>query len=74
MVQRAGDTTDAETTLSAEEGRELIEREALRLLGMGGDEFMRRWSAGELKDLPATPESRQVMRVAFLIPFVQQDS
>lgn len=51
MAQWAADATDAETTLPAEEGRELIEREALRLLGMGGDEFMRRWSARTARTL-----------------------
>lgn len=74
LALRSVDSTTIETTLSAEEGRDLFERESRRLLGIGGDEFLRRWSAGEYAEVPETPETRKVMRVAFLIPFVQQDS
>jgi hypothetical protein len=59
---------------SADEGRALFEREAQRLLGIDGEEFLRRWDAGGYRDLPETPTVRNVMRVAFLIPFVRQES
>lgn len=55
--------------LSSEEGRALFEREAQRILGLSSEEFLRRWDAGEYRNLPDTEETRRVMRVAFLIPF-----
>jgi hypothetical protein len=55
--------------LPVDEGHRLFDREARRLLGMSGDEFLARWDAGEFNDLPDTPEGRQIMRVAYLIPF-----
>jgi hypothetical protein len=55
--------------LPPDECRALFDREAQRLLGISGEEFVRRWDAGEYKDTPDTPEGRQVMRVEFLLPF-----
>jgi hypothetical protein len=67
-------TTEAATTLSAEEGRDLFEHEARRLLGISGDEFLRRWDAGDYRDLPDTPDAWKAMRLAFLIPFGRPES
>ena len=71
-------TTTAEsapgTVLPAEEGRRLFEREARRLLNMSGEEFLQRWDAGEYRQLPDTPATWKIMRVAYLIPFVRPDS
>ena len=74
MALHAVDTADSENVLTADEGRELFEREARRLLGLSGKEFLRRWEAGEYRDLPETPETRKLMRVAFLIPFGRPDA
>jgi hypothetical protein len=74
MALPAVATTEAETTLSTEEGRELFVREARRLLGISGDEFVRRWEAGDYRDLPDMPEAWKAMRVAFQIPFGQPES
>jgi ribosomal protein L21E len=53
--------------LTAKEGRELLDRQARRHLKMSGQEFMRRYKAGEFADVD-TPE---VMRVAMLLPFAR---
>lgn len=49
--------------LTADEGRALLDERARRFLGMGGDEFVRRYEAGELD-----PDDDDVARVALLIP------
>jgi hypothetical protein len=56
----------AEGTMSAEEARELLDRQARRHLGMSGEEFVAAWFAGHFADDPDRPE---VMRVAMLLPF-----
>jgi hypothetical protein len=66
--------TIADTVLPSDEGRALFDREARRLLGIDGEEFLRRWNAGEYRDLPESPAARKAMRVAFLIPFVRSES
>lgn len=58
--------------LSPTEGRELLDRQAQRYLGVSGDEFVRSWEAGEYGD----PDDRTknppgVMRVAMLLPFAR---
>lgn len=71
VASRVVSPTEPDLTLPPEEGRALFEREAQRLLGMSGEEFLRRWDAGEYRDQPETPELRNVMRVAFLISFAR---
>ena len=59
MVQRCVQELDAR------EGRELLDRQSRRRLGMSGAEFRRAWKAGELD-----PEADlEVARVALLLPF-----
>jgi hypothetical protein len=49
--------------VSAEEGRAIIDERARRFLNMSGDEFRRRYEAGELD-----PDNDNVLRVALLLP------
>jgi hypothetical protein len=56
------------TILDQDEGRHLFDREAQRLLGISGDEFLRRWEAGEYD---ADPDRPEIMSLAMLIPFAQ---
>jgi hypothetical protein len=58
--------------LSPEEGRELFDREAQRLFGISGDEFLRRWDSGEYGPIPDTPEGRKLGRMYGLIPFARR--
>jgi hypothetical protein len=53
--------------LTPEEGKALLDREAHRSLGMGGEEFLRAWDAGEIED----PDRPEVMHLYFLIPFAR---
>jgi hypothetical protein len=52
MALQAIGATGTDAVLSADEGRALFERASLRLLGIGAEEFLRRWDAGEYRDLP----------------------
>lgn len=51
--------------LDAQEGRDLLDRQARRYLSMSGEEFARAWERGEL-DPDGDPN---VARVAMLLPF-----
>jgi hypothetical protein len=49
--------------LTQEEGRRLLDERARRFLGMSGEEFRRRYEAGELD-----PDDDHVLGVALLLP------
>jgi hypothetical protein len=51
-----------------EEGRAIFDQEARFRLGMSGEEFLRRWNAGEYADDPDRPD---VMDLVMLLPLVQ---
>lgn len=51
-----------------EDARELFDEATQEHLGMSGEEFLRRWDAGEFADDPDRPE---VIEVAVLIPPVR---
>ena len=54
--------------LTPEEAREAFDRIARRELGMSGEEFLRRWDAGEFRD---DPEERPGLEeVVMLLPLV----
>lgn len=58
------------TVLPPEESRALFDRKARAILGISGPEFLRRWDAGEYRNLTEeTREERDIMHVAMLIPF-----
>ena len=49
--------------VTAEEGRAIIDERAKRFLGISGEEFRRRYAAGELD-----PNDDRVLRIALLLP------
>jgi hypothetical protein len=56
--------------VSAEEGRALFDGRARETVGMSGDEFIRRWDAGEFRPVACnTPEGRKINRLVMLMPF-----
>lgn len=59
-------TNGAPTTkrLSKKQARALFDKRARKFLDISGDEFLRRWEAGELD-----PGDDRVVRVAMLLPF-----
>ena len=57
-----------------EEGRALLDEQAQQLLGISGEEFLRRWDAGEYRAIADTPGNLHITRLASLIPFGRQNS
>ena len=58
--------------LTPEEGRAYFDEVCRNRLGISGDEFLRRWDAGEYRDSPDTPESSGIRSVAMLIPLARE--
>lgn len=57
-----------------EEGRALFEFEARKLMGMRGEEFIRRWEAGEYAEIADKAGHRHIIYLSLLIPFARQSS
>jgi hypothetical protein len=56
------------------DARALFDREARRMIGVSGEEFIRRWSNGEYDDIDDSPEGREISYLVMLLPFGGQDS
>jgi len=65
----AGDEIEGVDLLTAEEGRAYFDRRSRELLNISGDEFLRRWDAGEYGPVPDTVEGRSLGRLVMLMPF-----
>lgn len=55
--------------LNDDESHELFDREARRLMGMSGPEFLRRHDAGEFEAEMDGPRHRELVQMVMLIPF-----
>jgi hypothetical protein len=51
------------------QGRAFFDREARRVTGLSGEEFLRRYDAGEIAADDDTPEGREIGYLILLIPF-----
>lgn len=67
LVQPA--ETDDASVLDHAAAAALFDRQAQRLLGISGEEFLRRWDAGEFRDEEDSPQGRAAMFLAVLLPF-----
>lgn len=67
LVQPAetGDTSEFDDVAAPD----VFDRQAQRLLGISGDEFLRRWDAGEFRQEEDSPHGRATMFLAVLLPF-----
>lgn len=54
--------------LTDDEARAVFDETARYYMGISGEEFLRRWDAGEWQD---DPDHYPIMAVAFLMPLVQ---
>lgn len=68
------DSPEGVTYLTGPAALEFFEREIQRLMGMSGEEFIRRYDAGEYRTLEDIPENWHVLRASFLIPFGRNNS
>lgn len=81
LVQEACEMASTVTQLpkpvqhaTPEEGMALFDAQARQLLNISGEEFLRRWDAGEYRDIADAPGHRHIMRLAMLIPFARPTS
>ena len=66
----ATDRADGEVRfLSREEGRALFDQRARNLLGISGDEFLRRWDAGEYDAMVDDPDHPEIVDLVMLRSF-----
>ena len=60
---------------TAKEGRDLFDYQARKLLNISGEEFLRRWDAGQYRHVAdETAEERAVLRLVMLLPFVRRQT
>lgn len=55
--------------LSHEDSHALFDEQAPKLVGISGEEFLRRWDAGEYDGMADDPSHPEIMRLAALVPF-----
>ena len=63
------DTEPRPRELSPEEGRAFFDQRARALVGMSGEEFIRRLDAGEFDAILDDPDHEAYMSLALLSPF-----
>lgn len=54
---------------SKQEAGEMFEAEARKTLGISGEEFVRRWEAGDWQPVPDDTEGRKIAELSMMIPF-----
>jgi hypothetical protein len=54
-----------------DEAREMFDREARRLMGMSGEEFLRRYDAGEYNRPLEDPEEENIMMMLMILNFAR---
>ena len=67
------DADNGYSIATPDEGRVLFDYQARKLMGMSGEEFLRRWDAGEFAAIADTPGHRHLMTLAGLIAFARQE-
>lgn len=69
MTATAQQTDNRVRLFDREETRRAFDAQARQLVGMSGQEFIRRWDAGEFAAIADDAEHPEIMRLALLIPF-----
>ena len=68
-------TTDAIAGIdlaTPDEARELFDRRARQLLQISGEEFLKRWDAGEYHPVPDAVEGRKIGELVMMMPFARR--
>ena len=73
MALRHPIESEKSSIMPPDEAKAFFEREVQRLVGMSGDEFIRRYDAGEYAEIEDIPENWNIFRAAFLIGFGKPD-
>lgn len=54
--------------MTKQEAQEFFDEEAMKTLGISGEEFLRRWEAGDWQPVPDDTEGRKIARLSMKIP------
>jgi hypothetical protein len=57
---------------SPEEGRAIFDEAVRRAMGYSGEEFIRRWEAGEFANIPDDAEHRHIIELGLMLPLALQ--
>lgn len=68
MAQQATEDEASVRFFTEAEARAFFEQEVQRLLGISGEEFFRRWDAGEYRDTPDIPENWPIYHLVMMMP------
>jgi hypothetical protein len=60
--------------VSPEEGRRMFDEAAREWAGMSGEEFIRRYEAGEYADMVESEDNRHIVDLVLMIPLARQNS
>ena len=69
VVALAPDHVESTRFLEEEESRAFFDAQAQRLMGISGEEFIRRYDAGEFEDAPDDAEHHGITELVMLLPF-----
>lgn len=73
MPEAGWDDVPPVVQLTREEGRAFFDTKCRRELGMSGEEFLRRYDAGEFDGIEEDEFGRKVVRIEMSIPFARPD-
>jgi hypothetical protein len=65
---------DFPSVLAPELAHDFFDREARRVVGMSGDEFIARYDAGEFRDFDDDPQGRELSYLILIIPFGRRNA
>ena len=69
MTDTAEHTDQSVRWLTEEEARARFDEEARRVMGMSGEEFLRRWAAGEFDAIADDPDHPEIMELHMIEDF-----
>jgi len=68
-----GDALPPTWIVTPEEGRRMYDEAARKWMGISGEEFLRRWDAGEFRDIADTPGNLHIVRLVMMRSFAEQE-
>lgn len=69
----AAEFDDGVFYVTPEEGRRLFDQAARKWMGISGEEFIRRWEAGEYWEIADQPGNFHIGDLIMMIPFARQE-
>ena len=74
MATQFSEQLESKEMILVADDRAFFELAVQRLLGMTSDEFFRRWDEADFRNTQNSPESRNILRIASLMPFGLPDA